>query len=306
MALTANFAERWREFWFEEIPPHSYAALRILIGTVGAITIIGAWNPAFWKLSGIMASTGDWRSSPWLAAHGVGDIAGPALRWSLLFGFLCLAAGIRTQAVAILMFFGSTGMIWWNSYPFSGAQQLLHNLTFPLLFAESGIVWSIDALLRARRGGDTRTDTQPVWPLRLWQYQLAIMYLAAALWKMGNPDWRSGTALHYVLNNLTFQRFPGVVPSSMFGATVALTYLTLAWELAFPVLVWFRRTRTVMLLIGLALHLGMWATLEVGAFMPTVLVAYVAFLDPHRTEARVQRWLGWLGRGRPSAFVSSA
>jgi vitamin K-dependent gamma-carboxylase-like protein len=282
--------ERWRAFWFDEIPPYSYALLRIVLGAVGAVTIVGAWNPAFWQLSGIIHLTGGWGLTPWFISHGLGDIVGLVLRWALLVGFVCLAVGLWTPVASLGMFLGSGGMIWWNVVPFSGAQQLLHNLTFPLVLADCGAVWSVDAWLRARRGHDERVDTQPIWPLRLWQFQLALMYFSAALWKFGNPDWRSGTALYYVLNNPTYQRFPGVTPTWMFGATVALTYLTLAWELAFPFLVWFRRLRPAMLLIGVALHLGMWTTIEVGAFTPTVLAAYIAFLDPWRTESRL-RWL---------------
>ena len=229
-------------------------------------------------------------SWPWLAAHGLGDIVGLGLRWAVLAGFVALALGIQTQFVAIGIFLGSAAMFWWNPAPFSGGQQLLHNITFPLVFVDSGAVWSVDALQRARRNREVPARPEPIWPLRLWQYQLALLYLAAGLWKMANPDWRSGLALHYVLNNPAYQRIPGVVPPALFGATVFLTYLTLAWELSFPVVVWFRRLRPAMLLcIGLALHLGMWATMEVGAFMPTVLISYVAFLNPWRTEARVQQ-----------------
>ncbi len=293
MTPAGTLVERWARFWFEEIPPHSYALIRILIGVVGALTIIGAWDPAFWQVDGIMSPSAAWRSFPWLTAHGLGDIVGLTLRWTLLVGFVALALGIETPTVALAIFLGSGVMFWWNRAPYSGAQQLLHNVTFPLIFVDSGAVWSVDALLRARRAPIIRVHAEPIWPLRLWQFQLAMVYLSAGLWKMANPDWRSGLALHYVLNNPEFQRIPGVVPPALFAATVFLTYLTVAWELAFPVLVWFRRTRPAMLLLGLALHLGMWTTLEVGAFMPTILIAYVAFLDPWRTEARVRRLFGF-------------
>ena len=306
MAMTAPspFVERWRRFWFDEIPPHSYALIRILIGVVGAMTIIGAWNPAFWQVDGIMPPAAASHSWPWLTAHGLGDIVGLSLRWTLLAGFVALALGVQTQIVALGIFLGSAGMIWWNPAPFSGGQQLLHNITFPLVFVDSGAVWSVDAFRRARRG-EIQPRPEPIWPLRLWQYQLAMLYLAAGLWKMANPDWRSGFALHYVLNNLVYQRIPGEVPHALFWPTVFLTYLTLAWELAFPVLIWFRRTRPAMLLIGLALHLGMWVTMEVGAFMPTVLIAYVAFLDPWRTEPRVRRLFSFR-RAQTAIPVSTA
>ena len=242
MTPQSSVVERWRRFWFDEIPPHSYALIRILIGVVGAMTIIGAWNPAFWQVDGIMPPAAASHSWPWLAAHGLGDIVGLGLRWAVLAGFVALALGIQTQFVAIGIFLGSAAMFWWNPAPFSGGQQLLHNITFPLVFVDSGAVWSVDALQRARRDREVPARPEPIWPLRLWQYQLALLYLAAGLWKMANPDWRSGLALHYVLNNPAYQRIPGVVPPALFGATVFLTYLTLAWELSFPVVVWFRRT----------------------------------------------------------------
>ena len=125
MTPPGTLVERWRRFWFEEIPPHSYALLRILIGVVGALTIIGAWNPAFWRVSGIMAPSAAVHSWPWLTAHGLGDITGLTLRWTLLVGFVALALGIQTQILALAIFLGSAGMIWWNQAPYSGAQQLL-------------------------------------------------------------------------------------------------------------------------------------------------------------------------------------
>lgn len=284
----------WRHFLFATIPPHSYALIRILTGVVGVATIIGAWAPAFWVTEGIMPAEGALGLAPWLTAHGLGDSAGLMLRAVLLVGYACLAAGWLTPIMAPAMFVGSLVMLRWNWLPYSAAQQLLHNLTFPLVFANSGAVWSVDAWQRRRQDTPAPPKPEPIWPLRLMQYQLALLYLSAGLWKMGSADWRSGLALHYVLNHNMYQRIPGDLPVTFLGATIALTYLTLFWELTFPLLVWFRITRPAMLAIGVLLHLGMFATMEVGAFMPTVMIPYVAFLDPERTEARVRRLLGLL------------
>jgi hypothetical protein len=282
------FTAGWRRFWFTRIPPHSYALLRILVGLVGTLTILGAWNPSFWDPNDLVPRTAAWQLGPWLNAHGLARTFGLGLRWLLLLGYVSLALGLRSSLIAPVMYVGSVAMMRWNWLPFSAAQDLLRHLTLPLIFVDSGAVWSLDALLRARRTDGGPPPELSIWPLRLLQYQVAIVYLSAGLWKMGIPDWRAGVALHYVLNNPVYQRVPGVVPAGLFGATVALTYLTLAWELAFPFLIWFRRTRPLMLLIGVALHLGMWATIELGPFSPTMLVSYVAFLDPWRTEARMR------------------
>jgi hypothetical protein len=92
--------------------------------------------------------------------------------------------------------------------------------------------------------------------------------------------------LHYVLNGATYRRTPWLLPAELFAGTVLLTYFTLFWELTFPVLIW-SRLRPVVLWCGVALHVGMWVTMEVGVFSPTILAAYVAFLDPWQTDARV-------------------
>jgi hypothetical protein len=293
-------AAAWRHFWFQPIPPHSYALLRILIGLVGVLTIVGAWNAAFWELEGIVPLAAAWGLGPWLTAHGLGAALGLGLRWTLLALYTCFLVGVATELVAPLVFVGSAAMLWWNWLPYSAAQQLLHQLTLPLVFADCGAVWSLDARARARRGETSPPRDEPIWPLRLLQFHLALLYMSAALWKLPNADWRSGLALHYVLNNPIYQRMPGPVPAAFFRATVGLTYLTFYWELAFPVLVWVRRMRPPMLAIGVALHLGMWATLEVGAFTPTILTAYVAFLDPLRTGARVRRFAGVFSSPRAS------
>jgi hypothetical protein len=301
VSLVGRVADVWKRFWFERIPPHSYALLRILIGLVGVATIIGAWNPAFWDVEGIVPLGGALGLGPWLVAHGLGATAGIALRWTLLSLYACLFVGLGTDVVAPLVFLGSAVMLWWNGLPYSAAQELLRDMTLPLVFVESGTVWSIDSLMMRRRRGATYSPRdEPIWPLRLLQFQIVLLYLSTGLWKLANADWRAGHALQFVLNDPLYQRMPGELPPALLGGTVFLTYLTIAWELAFPVLVWIRRTRPVMLAIGVALHLGMWATLEVGAFTPTILTAYVAFLDPLRTGARVRRFAGVFSSPRAS------
>jgi hypothetical protein len=74
-----------------------------------------------------------------------------------------------------------------------------------------------------------------------------------------------------------------------------MTYVTLAWELGFVLLILNRRTRVITLWCGVAMHLAMAALLELGTFSAVMLVGYVAFADP----ARVRRFV-------PSLRKSSA
>ena len=190
------------------------------------------------------------------------------------------------------MFLGSTGMIDGDSYSVFRREQAPWLLTFPLVFAESGAVWSIRCIpARASRPGYAH-----VHPADLAAATLAVPARDYVSRCGPLEDREPGLALRHRSSLRAEQSYFPTVPRR--GSLVdvrchrGIDLLTLAWELAFPVLVWFRRTRPAMLLIGLALHLGMWVTMEVGAFMPTVLIAYMAFLDPWRTEARVRRLFG--------------
>jgi hypothetical protein len=100
------------------------------------------------------------------------------------------------------------------------------------------------------------------------------------LWKLMNPLWRDGTAVHYVLNSNVFHRFPNALPDGFLWFAMVGTYLTLLWELGFPFLVLWRPTRYFVLVLGVVMHLGILAAMEIGPFHFVMLAAYPAFLDP--------------------------
>jgi hypothetical protein len=293
----------WLRFWFEPVPPHGFAIFRIAVGLAGIATILGAWDLAFWRVDGLAPTPGGGMGvRSWILERGLAVPVAVAFRTALLAGYAALTLGVWSTPMSVAMFVASSAMLWWNWYPFSGAQHLLHNLTLYVIFMDSGAVWSWDARRRRARAAlapaTPPVSWRPIWPLRLVRAQMAIMYFAAGLWKLGDPYWRSGEALHYVLSSNVFQRMPGVVPPDLFALTVLLTYVTLFWELLFPFLLWWRPTRVLAIGIGVMLHVGMWATIEIGAFSLTVLAGYTAFMNPHLTERRVNGLLSFLTRGR--------
>lgn len=282
----------WKRFWFEEAPPHIFALLRITIGAAGVLTMLGLIDvPLLMSLDGIAPTPGGGlgiRAA--IVRHGLSNVGGWAM-WIANFGaFAALTLGWRTPIASLAAFGCSLLMIWWNPLPLSAGQHLLHVLTLYPLFFDGGRVWSLDARARLARGLPLDLSGQPVWPLRLLQYQMCLMYFAAALWKLLDASWRDGTALHYILNYNAFQRFPVEVPPASEPIVALLTYVTIVWEGLFPLAMFNRVTKRAALLIGVALHLGMWLMLEIGPFSPTVLAAYVAFLDPQWVKRIGQRW----------------
>lgn len=287
--------QRWERFWFDPIPSHIYALLRIVFGVVGCAALIGVSDlGTFWNPAGLVPL------EPWgpvktlLRQQGLGEAAGGLLFFAAFAIFAAMTAGYKSAAAVPLAFAMSLAQSSWNYFPLSGAHTVLVSMLFCLMWADTGAVWSVDAWLARRRGEPWPADPRSAGAaLRLVRFQVAVIYLNTGLWKLFSPVWRDGSAVYYVLNQNLFQRFAAErLPPSLDWLATAATYTTLLWEIAFAVLVLFRPTRILALALGVAVHVGLLFSIDVGLFSIVMLASYVAYLDP----ARVALW----GRPRPA------
>ena len=271
---------RWRGFWFRDAPPHLFALLRILFGLLGLLSTLAVADFAtFWDPAGLVS--GSATSAVSEGGDALGRTVGVALLVALLGSYAAMTVGYRSHLAVSLAFLGSVAQSQWNELPLSAAHEVQRSVLFALIWADCGVVWAVDARrpLRTTKLPDSTDHRQPVWPLRLIQIQVAVIYASSGLWKLAGQQWRHGETLHYVLNNNVFRRFPDGLPVSLEPAAMVATYVTLIWELGFAPMLCFRWTRRVALALGVALHAGMWITLELGQFSAVMLAAYCAFLN---------------------------
>ncbi|HET8839333.1 MAG TPA: hypothetical protein VFM82_10115 [Flavobacteriaceae bacterium] len=86
---------------------------------------------------------------------------------------------------------------------------------------------------------------------------LCVAYFMSAIFKIHSDDWFHGVGMYY---SVVAERFNGtslnflLVQSGLF-VTVA-TYATIAIELAYPFLIWFKKTRHLMIVLAIMLHFG--------------------------------------------------
>jgi hypothetical protein len=274
--------ERWNRFWFEEIPVEIYSILRMLFGVLGLLSVIGLLDlPLFWSCDGLVASRGSSLCQSWGNLYPYSILAGS------LISFAAMAVGFYTRAAVICAFASVSLIARWNSLPLSSAHQVLRAFLFCLIWADCGKKWSFDAWLN-RPSENDESNRGPIWPLRLFQIQVAAVYLITALWKINSVLWRDGSALHYIFQYPEFRRFPQLASPSLDSWTTVATYATLAWELGFAFLVLHPRTRRWALVLGIVSHLGMWATLELGPFSWIMVASYVAFVDPDWFHRRLE------------------
>jgi hypothetical protein len=292
----------WERFWFAPVETSTFALFRIAFGTAALAWTLSLAPPlfSFYAPDGIFPEQPDFGTR---AAWGALDISSgkpavTALYFVLLAASIFLLVGFRTRLAAVLVFVGIVSFSRRNPWVLNSGDLLMSVLAFYLMLAPSGAALSVDRWLKGR---DLFWEfpVHPIWPLRLVQIQLSIVYLAAVWAKVRGATWNDGTAVSYAFRIGDLERFPvpGFVTDSLVLANL-MTYGTLAVELSIGILVWNRVLRPWVLLLGVGLHLGIDYAVRVGFFSWAILVAYVAFIPPETATAWILRLRDRLARSR--------
>jgi hypothetical protein len=116
------------------------------------------------------------------------------------------------------------------------------------------------------------------------QAQVMLLYFLSAWCKLGYTEWLGGTALNSILEidhfSLTGHSNPGFVFEFLM---LLLNYVIVAYQLFFPLLVWFRRISKYFLLIGIAMHVFIGLFMGLPDFAMIMLLGYIYFW-PYRVS----------------------
>jgi hypothetical protein len=279
--------ELWDDFFFTPQSPLPIAWFRFLYGICVCVTLL--------------VLHGDWLN--WYGVHGWVSLQAmqqvePGIRlnlftlmpqddrwiaaffWVFLLFALMLTAGLWTRLSSIIVFACLASIHQRNLLILQGGDVFLRVAGFFLIFAPAGAALSVDLWIRRRRGSEA-AEVQPraPWAQRMIQFELSLMYLTAFWWKMKGHTWLNGTALFYVFHMHSLARFPAPGWMQSAAAIRVISWFTLLTEFSLGVLIWFRRIRYPVLLLGLLFHLGIEYTLNLPMFAWDVLAAYVLFID---------------------------
>lgn len=302
------FASLWNRVWFAPVDGLALSVVRTMYGVVvlgWALTLIpdldiilvdpSPRGPLAVKPTRIFAIT-RWTSSPVVIG--------------ILFGVVVVAAmllivGRRTRPATIALAIAFPSVVQ-ALRPFTNGQDsVLIAWTILLLVTALAAPQSLEgSVLRRYR----QPVAVPVWPLRLFQIQVAAGYLIAVTDKLHGASWRNGYAVYYALNNLTLVR--DTVPTWFIESrslVAAATWGTLALELVLPFLLWWPRTRILGFVLAIAMHHAFGYFIELGFFgwaMTIGLLAFITADDHRRLVAIVARWFP--GRTRTTSGLTTS
>lgn len=205
----------------------------------------------------------------------------------ILFSILCLSismftVGFYPRINAAISFILLTSFHHRNTLILNSGDTLMRSLLFLFMFPNTAARLSIESLYRK-----TTTAAQPFvaqWVVLLFQMQVALVYASTFLHKLKGPTWLDGTALYYVARLDEFVRFPVPFLFEHMITIKLMTWSSLLVEFALGYLIWYRKLRLPIVVIGVLFHLGIEYTMNIPLFEWLMMVSFLVFIDAETWE----------------------
>lgn len=309
-ALCTEFSRGWNRFWFSASDPLPLGVLRIATGLV-ALYVVAAYTPdleRYFGANGLVPMEMVLDLETQTRDDGVRqDLPGQireamprqyrfsyldrlrtpgARRTAHALGLVAVAlftCGFLTRCTAIASLVVVLSYLHRGPMLTSQVEPILVFVLFYLCIGPAGATCSFDAWLRSRRAASAvQAIRAPQLPspwatltLRLIQVHLVLVYAMMAVGKLGVNDWWAGMAMWYLIAR-TEQRMVDWTALHQAPLLVnAWSYAVMFWQAAFPILVWNRLARPLML----AVNAIMWALMApVIGNVPLAVMMVVASL----------------------------
>jgi hypothetical protein len=179
---------------------------------------------------------------------------------------------------------------------------LLRQMALIVMLAPSGAACSVDRLIGLWKGHAPPVPAPvSLWPQRLVQFQVAVVYLTTVWHKLVGTTWRDGTATWYPAQLSEFQRFPVPDFVDQLPFVALTTYGTLAIEAALGTLVFYKPARKWVLLAGVVLHGAIEYRFNIPLFGWIMVSTYTAFYSGDEVSSWAKRVGDRLARWRIQA-----
>jgi len=304
LAAVKRIWRMWSWFWFRPVTASGIGVMRILMGVMLVMTSIDlipdlallvgpdGVHSAAQAAKGVRMGRWTWFDHV-DSMSAVYAIHGAALVANILF-----LIGFRSRTMGILSVLAHAALYQRNGWFMNGGDRLIREFTLYISLVPCGAAYSVDAWLgrraAAKRGEGASSPLIPIVAHRLIQLQLCVVYLTSGLDKLATRSWRGGSALYYSLSTEGYQRSPEMVAllvTTQWGQTLLEvgTFVSLYWEVGFALMILWRPTRWLALVLGVLIHLGIHLTLVVAFFSAASVWGYLAFV-PYDWVEQLRDW----------------
>ncbi|NRA66169.1 MAG: DUF393 domain-containing protein [Pseudobacteriovorax sp.] len=116
--------------------------------------------------------------------------------------------------------------------------------------------------------------------------QVVVVYLCAGWLKLNGKLWQSGMSLYYIFQNPDYSRpmFSEIIVSYEYLALLG-TYFAVFFQISFPFLIWFRKTRPFVIIAGTLLHAGIAIGMGLFTFGTLMFISYILFFRESWVES---------------------
>ncbi|KYG65225.1 hypothetical protein AZI87_11735 [Bdellovibrio bacteriovorus] len=280
-----NLWQKWDQFWFAPQNLLGLAYMRILLcGTMVYLYVVRSFNLGYYGDNAWIPRS--------MALEIMPDLYRPLFLWafwpdsmnmimhSLLVVFLILLTlGIGGRWLMWAAWIINAGFIQRNYSVNFGADIIAALFLFYMSFTQSCERLSVLNLIR-KKSTFKSSDTISSMMIRMMQVQIAVLYAYTGWEKLKGGSWWDGTALWSVMANPQMTTFDFSFLRSIPWVIPVIAYLTIIFEIYFPAMVAWPKTRNLWLLLGVFFHAGIGIFMGLGPFATTMVSTYFLFLDP--------------------------
>ncbi|MEZ6057398.1 MAG: hypothetical protein R3C01_11920 [Planctomycetaceae bacterium] len=298
----------WDRFWFQPMDPIVLGVIRICTGLMLLYTHIvwGLRLEEFFGRTPILDQTAmlELRGAKWPSFWWYVDADWASVVHALsLFVLLLFTLGVRTRVTSWLSL--AVAISYANRVYFAtfGLDQINIMLTLYLAIGASGDALSWDQWRRTFRrttsqklttadstSRETTVQSVDYWigppsvfaniGVRLIQIHMCVIYFFAGVAKLQGAAWWNGDAIYLAFAIREYQTLDMSWIAAYPSISAVLTHASVAWEVAFCVLIWPLRLRPLMLLGSVLLHVGIGACLGMWTFGLIMIVGCSSFVVP--------------------------
>lgn len=224
----------------------------------------------------------------------------------LIMLVLIFIIGWRTKWVTPLLLLFWVGLQSNSMLLTNGGDTIMRITLVFLMFADLSQKWSLDAWLASKRGTPKPVLRGrlaiPAWlgsglhntALMLCCYQIILVYVNSGIYKLLGDEWRNGSAVYYSLVIDEFRGFP--LLSDLVWQITPIVFIA-SWvsiyvQLLFPLMLLWRPTRYLALVLIMGMHLSIGLLLGLWPFSLAMIALDLLFVR----DSSWRRAITWSSR----------